>query len=194
MIEIDRFIASKDISEAAWLEARQNGVTATEVSRAASGPGGFEGVLQELREVYIQPDNPWMKFGRDWEPHIAMHLKSSHGVMPNSWTIAHEEFPHYLCTPDGLSLDHGVISEIKTTGKDWGEGKIPLQYRRQVQWQLFVTGADHCVFAWMQREERDGVLLPLWWEPKIIEMARDDSMIEDLKKTAEELWKRMNDV
>jgi len=192
MISADRFLASKDVSEGAWLEARRSGVTATQVSRAASGPGGFETVLGEFLEEWKEPDNPFMKFGREWEPHIAGDLKQRFGIMPNSWTIAHETSRHFLCTPDGLSLDHSIISEIKTTGKDWGEDKIPLQYRRQVQWQLHVTGAEMCIFAWMQREERDGVLVPMWWEPKTIEMRRDEEIISKLVETADSLWERMN--
>ena len=191
MISADRFLASKDISEAGWLEARRSGVTATQVSRAASGPGGFQSVLGEFQDEWQEPDNPFMKFGREWESPIAMMLKEAAGIMPNSWTISHETQRHFLCTPDGLSLDHTVISEIKTTGKDWGDGKIPLQYRRQVQWQLFVTGAEMCLFAWMQREERDGVLVPKWWDPKTLKIQRDPEMIEDLKNTAEKLWKEM---
>jgi len=42
MIHHSRFVASKAISKDGWLEARREGVTATQVSRAASGPGGFE--------------------------------------------------------------------------------------------------------------------------------------------------------
>ena len=194
MLELDQFRASKSINEAIWLEARRKGVTATQVAKAASGPGGFEQAVQDYVQDYIEQDNPYMAFGRTWEPIISMDLKYSHGIMPNDWLLAHAEFPHHLATPDGLSLDHSRISEIKTTGKDWGEGKIPIQYRRQVQWQLYVTGAEFCYFAWLLREERDGAFMPAWFEPKVIRIERDGEMISDLVTVANRLWERVNDV
>jgi predicted phage-related endonuclease len=100
---------------------------------------------------------------------------------------------HYLATPDGLTLRHEAISEVKTTGKDWNPERIPVQYRRQVQWQLFVTGAEKCFFAWMLREERDGAFLPGWFEPKVVEMGRDEEMIRSLVTVADELWERVCD-
>lgn len=192
MLGLDQFVASKALNEGMWLDARRKGVTATQVAKAASGPGGFEQAVQDYVQDYIEQDNPYMAFGRAWEPVIAMDLKYSHGIMPNDWLLANSEFPHHLATPDGLSLDHMKISEIKTTGKDWGEGKIPIQYRRQVQWQLHVTGAEVCVFAWMLREENEGVFVPAWFDSKVILIEPDAEIIEQLIETAEGLWERVN--
>jgi len=187
-----RFIANKAMSQDRWLEARRDGVTATQVSRAASGPGGFEQAVAEYREEFQETDNPFMKFGRDWEGPISLHLKDNYGVMPNEWLICAEENPRHLATPDGLTLGHHQISEIKTTGKDWNPEKIPVQYRRQVQWQLYVTGAESCVFAWMLREERGGVFVPAWFQPKVIVLGRDEEMISELVTVADRLWERVN--
>ena len=191
MIQAERFIANKALSKDRWLEARRGGVTATQVAKAASGPGGFEQAVMEYREEFQETDNPYMKFGRDWEGPISMHLKDSFGIMPNEWLISSSVSDHYLATPDGLSLSHDQISEVKTTGKDWAT--IPIQYRRQVQWQLFVTGAGGCVFAWMLREERGGVFMPAWFDPKVEIILRDEDMIASLVKVADELWERVND-
>jgi predicted phage-related endonuclease len=73
-------------------------------------------------------------------------LKDEFGVMPNDWLISSAVSDHYMATPDGLTLGHKAISEVKTTGKDWNPERIPVQYRRQVQWQLFVTDAEFCYF------------------------------------------------
>ena len=86
-----------------------------------------------------------------------------------------------MATPDGLNADWSIIAEVKTTGKDWDGNTIPIQYRRQVQWQLHVTGAKHCVFAWLLRVEDDnGVFAPAWLEPKVVIIDRDEDMIADL--------------
>jgi putative phage-type endonuclease len=192
VISAERFIASKLYSREGWLEARRTGVTATQVAKAASGPGGFEQAVRDYREEFVEQDNPFMKFGRDWEGPIASQLKRDFGIMPNDWVISSAVSDHYLATPDGISLDHTQIAEIKTTGKDWDVVKIPVQYRRQVQWQLFVTGAETCVFAWMLREERGGVFYPAWFTARTVMMDRDEEMIVSLVKVADELWERVN--
>jgi putative phage-type endonuclease len=192
MLKPDRFVASKSVNAERWLSARRQGVTATQVAKAAAGPGGFEQVTRDYFEDWVEPDNPYMAFGRAWEGPISMQLKDVHGVMPNDWLIRHANHSHHMATPDGLSLDHTVIAEIKTTGKDWNPEKIPVQYRRQVQWQLHVTDAQECVFAWLLREERDGAFIPAWFEPRVIRIDRDEDMIGELVEVADRLWERVN--
>jgi hypothetical protein len=168
-------------------------VTATQVAKAASGPGGFEQAVRDYREAFVEQDNPFMKFGRDWEGPIASQLKHDFAIMPNDWLIAAKDNPRHLATPDGLDLEHTTIAEIKTTGKDWDAEKIPVQYRRQVQWQLYVTGVEQCLFAWMLREERGGVFYPAWFTARTVMMDPDEEMIASLVKVADELWERVND-
>jgi putative phage-type endonuclease len=192
VITAGRFIASKGLSKSDWLAARRTGVTATQVAKAASGPGGFEQAVADYREDFVEQDNPYMKFGRDWEYPIARQLQRDHGILPNDWLIASEDNPRFLATPDGLSTRHDVIAEIKTTGKDWNPEKLPVQYRRQVQWQLFVTGAEMCMFAWMLREERGGVFMPAWFDAKTVIVDRDEEMIGDLIRVANQLLERLD--
>lgn len=184
MITIDRFMANKEIDFDGWLDARLGGVTATQVAKAAT-PSGFDEAVEEIRSPKTIPDNPYMKFGRDQEGWIGLALMK-YGVLPNEWLIRHETNPHYLATPDGLSLTHETISEVKTTGRDWGDN-IPIQYRRQVQWQLFVTGASECVFAWLLRADSPAGFVPAWFEPKVVMIERDEKMIEELSAVADRL-------
>ena len=187
MIQTNRFVANKAIDFDGWVEAREFGVTATQVSNAAT-PSGFQRMVTELLDPQPIEDNGYMKFGRDQEGPISLWVKSEFDIMPNEWLIRHEEHRTHLATPDGLSLPHNLIAEIKTTGKDWGESAIPIQYRRQVQWQLHVTGADRCLFAWMLRVDIDGEFVPGWFEPKWLWMDRDEEMIESLSVVADKLW------
>lgn len=193
MIDVSRFVASKGISVDSWLDARREGVTATQVAKAGAGPGGFEQAALDYDADFVEQDNPYMAFGRNWEGPISMMLKDRYGIMPTDWLIQSDENPHHRASPDGISLDHTQISEIKTTGKDWNPEKLPIQYRRQVQWQLHVTGAVSCVFAWMLREERGGLFVPAWFEPKVVVLERDQDMIASLIDTADRLWERVND-
>lgn len=171
-----------------WYKARQYGVSATTVAKAASGPAGFDAELQRALnpEDHVVEDNAYMKFGRDWENWIVEALPTEYGIKANDWLICGLGADRWhLATPDGLNSDWSVIAEVKTTGKDWDGSTIPIQYRRQVQWQLHVTGATKCVFAWLLRAEADnGDFVPAWLEPKHVVMERDETMIAELKEVA----------
>lgn len=190
-ISRDRFIARKDLDYDGWVAARRHGVTATQVANAST-PAGFERAAADFLVEYREPDNPYMKFGRDFEGFIGEWVEAEFGVAPNEWLIAGENRKH-LATPDGLSADHKRIGEYKTTGKDWETvDRLPVRYMRQVQWQLHVTGAEECVVAWLLREERDGVFVPGWFNAKSGIVSRDEKMIAGLVATADRLWRFVN--
>lgn len=184
--KIERMVARSQTDE--WYKARQYGVSATTVAKAASGPAGFDAELQRALnpEDHVVEDNAYMKFGRDWENWIVENLPQGFELKANDWLICGVGADRWhLATPDGLNADWSVIAEVKTTGKDWEGNKIPIQYRRQVQWQLHVTGARQCVFGWLLRAEADnGEFVPAWLEPKWVVMHRDEDMIADLKDVA----------
>lgn len=191
MISIDRFIAPSSAPEE-WHAARKEGVTATTVGKAAT-PGGFKDVINAIENPQPFEDNDYMRFGREQEIPIMLEVKRQYGVLPNDWLIAAEDLDWHLATPDGLSLDHSRIAEVKTTGRDFGTFKgIPIHYRRQVQWQLHVTGAHECVFAWMLRVPSGGYFQPGWLEPKFLVIERDEAEIAKLIEVAHNL--RMHEV
>jgi len=191
MIPKERFLADKASDFEGWLEARRHGVTATQVANAAT-PAGFERAAAEFLVEWREPDNPYMRFGRDWESHIAEYVDEAYQVRPNELLIRGEN-PTHLATPDGLSETHKVIGEYKTTGKDWGHvDKMPIRYRRQIQWQLHVTGAQSCIVAWLVREEIDGMFVPATIKPHAGIVFRDEEMIADLVETADRLWSFVN--
>lgn len=189
MISVDRFIETSDNYEA-WKAARRLGVTATEVARAAT-PAGLKEVLQDRANPQPVEVNAYMQFGSDNEDWIARVLKRDFGLMPNRWLIAAKQNHRHMATPDALSLDHSCIGEIKTGGKSpVGKDGIlvpPIAHRRQMQWQMYCTGATTCVYAFMLRSEVDGVLVPAWLEPVTVMVPRDEAMIEDLVKVADML-------
>ena len=192
MLSPDQFIANKALDFSGWVDARRAGVTATQVAKAST-PAGYAEAVEEVRTPPEPFDNPYMAFGREQEGTIGLWLKERFGVFPNEWLIASDMAvadggPQHLATPDGLSLDHTVISEVKTTGKDWEASVVPIQYRRQIQWQLHVTGAEHCILAWLLRAEVDGRMVPAWFEPKTMTVQRDTDMIDKLVATADRLW------
>jgi putative phage-type endonuclease len=190
MITADRFLVRSTDREA-WLEARRGGVSATTVATAAT-PSGFQEVAAERLNPVDIADNPYMAFGRESEAEIMRYAHHEHGILPSDWAIAAEGNPLHIATPDGLSPDHTLIAEAKTTGKDWGETPvryehIPIKYRRQVQWQLYVTGAQACLFLWQLRVPDGDWFRFGFWEPKFKWIERDPKMIEELVGVADRL-------
>lgn len=188
MISPDRFLAQSNTPD--WYRIRETGVTATMAAKAAT-PAGMQQLVDEIWQGKEEvPDTPYMKFGRDQEEAIVAEL-AAFGIAHNDWLIAAEGAGNAwkMATPDGLNADHTLIAEVKTTGKDWlNTGSLPIQYRRQVQWQLHVTGAEQCIFAYMLRAENSsGLLVPAWLDPKIVVIERDKTMIASLIQTAQEL-------
>lgn len=192
MIDPDRFIANKALDFPGWVEARQAGVTATQVAKAST-PAGYTEAVQDSLAPPEPFDNPYMAFGREQEAPVGLWIKERFDIFPNEWliassTIVPDNKPREFATPDGLSLDHRAISEVKTTGKDWTDSVVPIQYRRQIQWQLHVTGADYCILAWLLRAEVQGRMVPAWFEPKVLTVERDTDMIQELVLTSQRLW------
>jgi len=185
VIDVDRFVVRSSDREA-WLEARNLGVTATMVQRAFT-PAGMRDVLAELDSPRDIEPNAFMSWGNEREPFIAAFVKERHGLLANDWLIAKggamSPDRWMMATPDGLSLDHKVIGEYKTSGKPLD--KIPAHYMRQVQWQMWVTDAESCVFAYELRIDTPGGFAPGMVETQIVE--RDEELIEKLIAVAEKV-------
>jgi hypothetical protein len=184
VIDASRFLVRSTEREA-WLQRRLGGVSATEVALAAT-PSGFEKAVEKRRNPTEVIPNDYMLFGTESEPAIMQFAHRQFGILPSDWLIACEADPRHIATPDGLSPDHTLIAEAKTTGKDWDT--IPVNYRRQVQWQLHVTGAERCLFLWELRVPDDnGWFYMPWLEPKFRWIDRDETEIQKLVGTADEL-------
>jgi hypothetical protein len=84
-----------------------------------------------------------------------------------------------------LSLDHKLIGEYKTSGKPLD--KIPAHYMRQVQWQLFVAGAERCLFAYELRLDAPGGTFAPGFDVETQWVDRDDKKIKELVSVAEKL-------
>lgn len=183
MIDPSRFLA-ESTDRTAWMAHRARGVTATEVAKAST-PAGFLQAQREhgtLTEIAV---NEYMQFGTDNEPWLSLWVKRETGIMPNRWLIAAETNPLHMATPDGLSLDHTRISEIKTGGTEINQP--PLQHIRQMGWQFHTTDAEEGIYAFMLRKEVNGVMVPAWMEPRMWVIRRDNILIAELVETANRL-------
>jgi putative phage-type endonuclease len=104
------------------------------------------------KETY---SNAVMEAGLETEPEARKEYETLLGteVKQIGFIIPDEDNPYHDwigISPDGLTPDNGMI-EIKCpymrTHLEYIEsGKLPSEYRYQVQGQLFVTGFDYCDF------------------------------------------------
>ena len=182
----------KTESREQWLDARRKYVTATEVAQLVRRGQDY---WDELREIKAgdrtAPDIsnlPAVRHGREREALIAPYVQSlEEGMVPNSDLYVRNQ--RYAATPD--LVGDGIVGEIKTikdtrlaklqAAKGWPTG----QYYDQVQWQLFVTGAIACIFAWEPYEDWDGELVPREDMREHITIHRDDLRINQLREVAD---------
>ena len=182
----------KTESREQWLDARRKYVTATEVAQLVRRGQDY---WDELREIKAgdrtAPDIsnlPAVRHGREREALIVPYVQSlEEGMVPNSDLYVRSE--RYAATPD--LVGDGIVGEIKTikdtrlaklqAAKDWPTG----QYYDQVQWQLFVTGAIACIFAWEPYEDWDGELVPREDMREHITIHRDEERIKALQEVAD---------
>ena len=182
----------KTESREQWLDARRKYVTATEVAQLARRGQDY---WDELREVKAgqrtAPDIsglPAVRHGREREALIVPYVQSlEEGMVPNDDLYVRNG--RYAATPD--LVGDGIVGEIKTIkdtrlaklqdAKGWPTG----QYYDQVQWQLFVTGAIACIFAWEPYEDWGGELVPREDMREHITIHRDDARITQLQEVAD---------
>jgi hypothetical protein len=155
-------------------------------SRAAT-PSGFAEVVAQIENPVEVIPNAMMLHGVEREPHIAQVVKERFGIMPNDWLIAKDAGldQWQMATPDGLSLDHRLIGEYKTSGKPLDN--IPIHYRRQMMWQLYVTGAEQCLFAYELRLDAPGGTFAPGFDVETQWVDRDEKMIKELIEVAKKV-------
>lgn len=179
-------------SEAQWLEARKRYVTATEVAQLARRSETYWQELREIKSGVREPKDlsriPAIRHGRGREPHIVPYVQSLEpGMVHNEDLMV--RLGKYAATPD--LIGDGLVGEIKTVkdtrlaklqaADDWPTGT----YFDQVQWQLFVTGAIACVFAWEPCEMWEGEFVPREDLRDNITIHRDEERIKQLRSVAD---------
>ena len=182
----------KTESREQWLDARRRYVTATEVAQLARRGQDYWDELREIKAgSRTAPDIsglPAVRHGREREALIVPYVQSlEQGMVPNDDLYVRND--RYAATPD--LVGDGIVGEIKTikdtrlaklqAAKGWPTG----QYYDQVQWQLFVTGAIACVFAWEPYEDWGGELVPREDTREHITIHRDDARINQLQEVAD---------
>jgi hypothetical protein len=184
----------------AWLAARRNGVTASEVSRlgkykTAAARKKCYGTLAD--EKIEASDDDWKgqrmdryrQWGKEREPVLEEWANFAFGFTPESRLAFSATDRQHLASVDGWKVDdRGVhLAEFKTTNKplswDLADEK---GYVDQCQWQMWVTDAVDDLILWEMRlddPDSDGFLPG---ERGTLLIVRDDQRIAELVSFATE--------
>lgn len=196
-VELKRpvFGPSSEDDREAWLEARRQGVTASEIAGIAAGRGSAkrtalkEKLTGEGRDIgHIRA----IEWGRAREQAIAEWITDRFGIEPNRHLMGHPDNPRHLATPDGYVVTpfgEVVTSQIKTAKFDLtpgGEHFRKALYADQVQWEMYVAGAGQALFVWEQHDDdwTNGAPTPLG-PPSHVWIERDDARIAALVEAAD---------
>lgn len=181
----ERIVCSAD-DTGHWLQARRQGVTATDAARLATAASVRSVLFDKVRGGGFV-GNAFTEFGRKREPVIVDWMREHHGIDGCGLLVRAAENSRHLATPDGLSQwgDEVVLAEIKTTNKPWS--RIPRNYLRQVWWQQYVVGAQRTLFVWEVHED-----FVVQGEPNYVWIERDDAEIAKLVDLADQVLEHLD--
>lgn len=164
-------------NEADWLDARRNGITASDARFLLKQNGDRRATRASIISAKLEPRHTVrteaMVYGIEREPEIAKWVEKEFGIRHNTF-LCHGLDARHLATPDGIG--DRTICEIKSSTKTWHQNAT--RYRDQIQWQLHVTGADKCLLV---KEDPHSHAIQYGW------IARDQIRIRDLATDADEL-------
>ena len=185
MSYLDRIVANSDDREA-WLQARNNGITASNAAKLVSEKSIDSIIKSKFYDSFT--GNALTEWGLEREP----FLLSWAGFEQNKNLYHAVGEPRFMATPDGIKEVEGqkyplVTCQVKTTSKVMKE--IPPHYYRQVQWEMFVMEAVACVFVVEEHEN----FVPINLEPKLWVIERNDEAIASLTALAKVFLNKLDE-
>lgn len=198
-----------------WLEARRQGVTATEVSKLRVGSSIDERkiLIEKITGESVDlSGNKYIDRGNEREPVIAAWVDARFDIAPNSMLFSGENARH-LATPDGVDSAWPFsksTAEIKTSKFDLTEGLRIVDnvlvfetrltqtrlwtsgYFAQVQWQMHVMGGDRVLFVSEQHDDNWPNPASLRAEPDRFWIERAQGEIDILVELADALLMKLD--
>lgn len=179
-----KIVAHSDDRDA-WLTARNTGITASNAGQLAT-----ENSIDSILKSKFYTDfvgNPATEWGIEREPFLLEWAKFNQ----NKYLFRADDNPRFMATPDGIKMSEGndeiILCQVKTSSKPLT--KIPPNYYRQMQWEMYVMGANKNLLVWEQHEN----FVPVSLEPVTLWIDRDEETINKLKKLAEALLVRLDE-
>jgi len=155
-----------DLDRPAWLAARRNGISASEIAKL----GSYKSNASRVKAYGTLAEEKIAAGGNDWrgarmdayrargngrEPVLEEWAEFAFGFTPESRLAFAESDRQHLASVDGWKVNSEgqvVLAELKTTN----EPLTPVicdkkGYVDQVQWQMHVTGAVETLILWEER-------------------------------------------
>lgn len=194
-------------TEADWLAARRNGITASEIAIVMSlapddWPSPFSLYHQKLGDLPAADDSLSMRVGRHFESLVCDLFAEQHpefAVTGDGRALyRHPDRPWQMATPDRLAFEDkchdcgqpgcpwahqpvaAVESKTSAAYDGWGEDgsdEIPVHYRCQALWQMDVMGVTTVYVPCLFTHSR---------KLRVYEIGRDAEAEADLKLMREE--------
>lgn len=148
-------IVENGAPEQEWHDARDEGVTASEVHDIAAGSRKtWRRILDGKLNGSSFRGNAHTKRGHEREPYILAEARIIDGVVAlasSGALLGSHEHPLHRATPDGFGIhtelgDFGV--EVKNHHAEWDSTDIPAEHMDQMQWGMHVTGMSWWLYAW----------------------------------------------
>ena len=180
-----RIVAHSDDRDA-WLQARNTGITASNAGALAT-----ENSIDSILKSKFYTDfvgNPATDWGTEREPFLLEWA----GFNQNKFLFKSLENERFMATPDGVrETDYKTspieLCQVKTSSKPLG--KVPPNYFRQMQWEMYVMGAERNLLVWEQHKD----FVPVDLEPIALWIDRDEETIEKLIRLADALLVRLDE-
>lgn len=179
---LGRVVADAAVDPAGWLAARPHSIGA---SRAA-GFAKITSVDKYVRALLTEQERPFT--GSDFTRNGHAHepgLMAYAGLVHNTRTYYHPEYPEFTATPDGYSwTDAGVLilGEAKIKHRIV-EGPTPAE-RRQVVFAQYVCGAELTKWVWQHLHPETH---RPYGEPHLIRIERDDDLLKGVLDIAHQV-------
>ncbi|EIX7542232.1 YqaJ viral recombinase family protein [Campylobacter coli] len=142
-----------------WLNFRKGKIGASMVASCVGIKGAFSSkeeardIILGLKEVY---QNEAMRRGNEYEPLIRARVEFLHSVSITPVVLQSLENEMFIASLDGID-ENGVIYEFKYSQDEYDfikRNKKPSdKYYAQVQFQLYISGKEKCIFVVMNKEE-----------------------------------------
>ncbi|EAJ9779212.1 hypothetical protein GW029_06310 [Campylobacter coli] len=142
-----------------WLNFRKGKIGASMVASCVGVKGAFNSkeeardIILGLKEVY---QNEAMRRGNEYEPLIRARVEFLHSVSITPVVLQSLENEMFIASLDGID-ENGIIYEFKYSQDEYDfikRNKKPSdKYYAQVQFQLYISGKEKCIFVVMNKEE-----------------------------------------
>ena len=167
----------------AWLIARAEGITASDAAKLAKASSIDSIVKAKFHNDFVGNS------ATEWGLQREEFLLNWAGFAQNTFLYANADEPRFMATPDGIAMSEvdGTIQlcQVKTSSKPLTS--IPINYLRQVQWEMLVMDADSVWLVWEQHQD----FVPVDLEPIKILIHRDEKIIAELKELGYQLLARL---